>query len=134
MAKTYNPTDDEMQAVGEAVMVYGGYILKHLYRIIQMNLDSNEIKEKLLEFDKELRGMNFDEIVSTYYLLHDSFEDTHEESDIRYLQIDFEDFIAYVDVNSDNTVSLYIDTVQVLDKDTMLYKPLYFEKELRQLA
>lgn len=99
-----------------------------------MNLDSNEIKSKLLELDKEIRGMTIDEIVSTYYLLHDSFEDTHEEDDIRYLQIDFGVFIAYVDVNSDNTVSLHFDAVQVLDEDTMLYKPLYLAKELRKFA
>lgn len=85
--------------------------------------------------DKEIKGLTIDEIVSTYYLLHDSFEDSHEKDDVRYLQIDFGDFIAYVDVNSDNTVvSLHFDAVQVMDEDTMLYKPLYFEKELRQLA
>lgn len=78
--------------------------------------------------------MTVDEIVSTYCLLHDSFEDTHEEDDIRYLQVDFGDFIAYVDVNSDNTVSLHFDAVQVMDEDTMLYQPLYLEKELRKLA
>lgn len=99
-----------------------------------MNLDSNKIKSRLLELDKEIRGMTVDEVVSTYYLLHDSFVDTHEEDDIRYLQIDFDDFIAYVDVNSDNTVSLHIDAVQVLNEDTMLYEPLYLEKELRQFA
>ena len=87
-----------------------------------------------MELDKEISGMTVDEIVSTYYLLHDSFEDTHEEDDLRYLQIDFEDFIAYVDVNSDNIVSLHFDVVQVLDEDTMLYKPLYLEKELRKFA
>lgn len=99
-----------------------------------MNLDSNEIKSKLLELDKEIRSMTIDEIVSTYYLLHDSFEDTHEENEIRYLQIDFGDFIAYVDVNSDNTVSLHFDAVQVLNDNTMLYEPFYFENELRKYA
>lgn len=78
--------------------------------------------------------MTIDEIISTYNPIHDSFEDSHEKDDVRYLQIDFGDFIAYVDVNSDNTVSLHFDAVQVLDKETMLYKPLYLEKELRKLA
>ena len=78
--------------------------------------------------------MTVDEVVSTYYLLHDSYEDSHEENDMRYLQIDFEYFIAYVDVDSDNTPKLHFDDVHVLDEDTMLYKPLYLETELRQLA
>lgn len=99
-----------------------------------MNLDSNEIKSRLLELDKEIRGMTIDEIVSTYCLLHDSFEDTHEEDDIRYLQVDFGDFIAYVDVNSDNIARIDFDDVQVLNEDTMLYEPIYLEKELRQSA
>lgn len=100
----------------------------------QNRISQDEIKEKLLELDKEISGMTIDEIVSTYCLLHDSFEDTHEEDDIRYLQVDFGDFIAYVDVNSDNIARIDFDDVQVLNEDTMLYEPIYLEKELRQSA
>lgn len=99
-----------------------------------MDLDIIEIKEKLLELSKEVKNKTIDEITSIYYPLYDSLEESNNENEMRYLQIDFDDFIAYVDVCPDNTVELHFDAVQVFDEDIMQYKQLYLEKELRKYA